>query len=107
MDSVKLGSDAVLPGVTGLAGPFSCLNSARLVSSFTSTYLPKLTPFARYGISMGVMGALHDCVDRTRTYALERHQFGVPLASFQLIQKKLVDANTAVQLGTLASIQVG
>lgn len=53
------------------------------------------------------MGALEDCVDRARAYALERHQFKRPLASFQLVQKKLVDAQTETTLGLLASLQVG
>lgn len=53
------------------------------------------------------MGALEDCIHRTRDYALERHQFKRPLASFQLVQKKLVDAQSEVTLGLLASLQVG
>lgn len=53
------------------------------------------------------MGALEDCVARARAYALERHQFQRPLASFQLVQKKLVDAQTEATLGLLASLQVG
>ncbi|KAH9833484.1 acyl-CoA dehydrogenase domain-containing protein [Rhodofomes roseus] len=89
MDSVHVGHDALLPKVKGLAGPFGCLNSAR------------------YGISWGAMGALEDCIDRTRAYALERQQFGRPLASFQLVQKKLVDAQTEAALGLHASYQVG
>ncbi|KII95669.1 hypothetical protein PLICRDRAFT_87024 [Plicaturopsis crispa FD-325 SS-3] len=89
MDSVKVSHDALLPKSKGLGSPFSCLNNAR------------------YGISWGVIGALEDCIDRTRTYALERHQFNRPLASFQLVQKKLVDAQTEAALGLLASHQVG
>ena len=61
----------------------------------------------RFGISWGVMGALEDCVNRTLAYALDRKQFKRPIASFQLIQKKLVDAQTEVALGLLASHQVG
>jgi glutaryl-CoA dehydrogenase len=61
----------------------------------------------RYGISWGVMGALEDCIDRARAYALERQQFKKPLASFQLVQKKLVDAHTEAVLGIGASLQVG
>ena len=53
------------------------------------------------------MGALEDCIERTRAYALERRQFNRPLASFQFVQKKLVDAQTEVALGLLASLQVG
>ena len=62
---------------------------------------------ARYGISWGVMGALEDCFHRARQYALERHQFDRPLASFQLVQKKLAEAHTEIALGLLASLQVG
>lgn len=80
----------MFPDVEGLRGPFSCLNSAR------------------YGISLGVMGALEDCISRTRTYALERRQFkNNPLAKYQLVQKKLADAATDAAYGTLAAIQVG
>lgn len=89
MDSVHVGHDALLPKSKGLSSPFSCLNSAR------------------FGISWGVMGALEDCLDRTRAYALDRHQFKRPIASFQLVQKKLVDAQTEVALGLHASLQVG
>ncbi|KAG0140720.1 hypothetical protein CROQUDRAFT_664802 [Cronartium quercuum f. sp. fusiforme G11] len=89
MDSVPVPSGNILPKVSGLKGPFSCLNSARL------------------GISFGVIGALEDCVKRTREYALDRVQFNRPLASFQLVQKKLVDANTEAALGLCASIQLG
>ncbi|KAM0647343.1 hypothetical protein ACHAO3_007852 [Verticillium nonalfalfae] len=80
----------MFPEVEGLRGPFSCLNSAR------------------YGIALGVMGALEDCIARARTYALERKQFkGNPLARYQLVQKKLADASTDAAYGTLAAIQVG
>ncbi|KAJ7668661.1 glutaryl-CoA dehydrogenase [Mycena polygramma] len=89
MDSVHVSQDALLPESKGLGSPFSCLNSAR------------------YGISWGVMGALEDCIDRALAYAQERHQFKRPLASFQLVQKKLVDAQTEAALGLLASLQVG
>lgn len=63
--------------------------------------------FPRYGISWGVMGALEDCLIRAREYALERTQFKRPLASFQLVQKKLADAHTEIALGQFASLQVG
>ncbi|KAK7036404.1 hypothetical protein VNI00_011601 [Paramarasmius palmivorus] len=89
MDSVRISHDGLLPGTKGLGSAFSCLNSAR------------------FGISWGVMGALEDCLHRARQYALERHQFGRPLASFQLVQKKLVEAHTEIALGLLASLQVG
>jgi glutaryl-CoA dehydrogenase len=61
---------------------------------------------SRYGISWGTMGALEDCIDRARAYALERHQFKRPIASFQLVQKKLVDAHVEAGLGLAASLQV-
>ena len=108
MDSVVVSRDAVLPGAVGLAGPFSCLNSARFVPRIYHWPLPNADrKIFRYGISWGVMGALEDCLHRTRAYALERRQFEKPLASFQLVQKKLVDAHTEVALGLLASYQVG
>lgn len=89
MDNVKVGDDALLPKSGGLGSPFSCLNSAR------------------FGISWGVMGALEDSISRARDYALERHQFNRPLASFQLVQKKLVDASSVATLGLLGSLQLG
>jgi glutaryl-CoA dehydrogenase len=89
MDDVKVPYDALMPGAVGLAAAFSCLNSAR------------------YGISWGVMGALEACLTQAREYALERHQFGRPLASFQLVQKKLADAHTELALGLQASLRVG
>ncbi|KAJ6441143.1 nuclear condensin complex subunit Smc4 [Purpureocillium lavendulum] len=90
LDECPVPEANMFPEVEGLRGPFSCLNSAR------------------YGISMGVMGALEDSIARARTYALERKQFkGNPLAKYQLIQKKLADAATDASYGVLASIQVG
>jgi glutaryl-CoA dehydrogenase len=89
MDSVRVGHDALLPKSRGLSSAFSCLNSAR------------------FGISWGVMGALEDCIHHARAYALERQQFQRPLAAFQLVQKKLVDAHTEAALGLHASLQVG
>ncbi|ETR98339.1 putative glutaryl-CoA dehydrogenase [Trichoderma reesei RUT C-30] len=90
MDEVPVPEANMFPDVEGLKGPFSCLNSAR------------------YGISLGVMGALEDAIARARTYALERKQFkGNPLARYQLIQKKLADAVTDAAYGTLAAVQVG
>ncbi|KAJ2892851.1 glutaryl dehydrogenase [Zalerion maritima] len=90
LDNCPVPKANMFPEVIGLKGPFTCLNSAR------------------YGIAMGVMGALEDCIDRARTYALERIQFkGNPLAKYQLIQKKLADAVTDASYGTLAAIQVG
>ena len=89
MDGVEVGEDALLPGVAGLKGPFSCLNRAR------------------YGIAWGVMGAAEDCWFRTRDYGLDRRQFGRPLAHTQLFQKKLADMQTEIALGLQASLRVG
>ncbi|EIM80592.1 acyl-CoA dehydrogenase domain-containing protein [Stereum hirsutum FP-91666 SS1] len=89
MDSVKVPHDALMPDAIGLGAAFSCLNSAR------------------FGISWGVMGALEDCLNTARTYALDRHQFSRPLASFQLVQAKLVKVQTEIALGLHASLRVG
>ncbi len=89
MQDVEVGEDALLPNVSGLTGPFECLNRAR------------------YGISWGVMGAAEDCWHRARDYGLERHQFGRPLAQTQLYQKKLADMQTEIALGLQASLRVG
>ncbi|KXH41579.1 acyl-CoA dehydrogenase domain-containing protein [Colletotrichum salicis] len=90
LDDVPVPKENMFPSVEGLRGPFSCLNSAR------------------YGISMGVIGALEDCIARARTYSLERKQFkGNPIAKYQLVQKKLADAATDAAYGTVAAIQVG
>jgi glutaryl-CoA dehydrogenase len=89
MDGVEVGEDALLPGVSGLAGPFGCLNRAR------------------YGISWGVLGAAEDCWHRARQYGLDRIQFGKPLAGTQLYQKKLADMQTEITLGLQASLRVG
>jgi glutaryl-CoA dehydrogenase len=79
----------LLPNVSGLKGPFGCLNRAR------------------YGIAWGVMGAAEDCWHRARDYALQRKQFGRPLAATQLIQKKLADMQTEIALGLQAALRVG
>ncbi|KAG9196774.1 hypothetical protein G6514_004690 [Epicoccum nigrum] len=89
MDGCPVPKENMLPEVTGLKGPFTCLNSAR------------------YGIAWGVMGALEDAIDRTRTYALDRKQFKRPIAQFQLVQKKLSDAVTDATYGVLAALQAG
>lgn len=89
MDGVEVGEDALLPSVSGLKGPFGCLNRAR------------------YGISWGVMGAAEDCWHRARQYGLDRKQFGKPLAGTQLYQKKLADMMTEITLGLQASLRVG
>ncbi|KQQ80840.1 acyl-CoA dehydrogenase [Aureimonas sp. Leaf324] len=89
MDGVEVGEDALLPNVSGLKGPFGCLNRAR------------------YGISWGALGAAEDCWHRARSYTLERTQFGRPLAQTQLVQKKLADMQTEIALGLQASLRVG
>ena len=89
LDECPVPKENMFPDVEGLKGPFSCLNSARL------------------GIAWGVMGALEDAIDRTRTYALERRQFkNNPIAKYQLVQKKLTDASTDAAYGLLAAHQV-
>jgi len=89
LDSVRVPEEAMLPLARGLGGPFACLNSAR------------------YGISWGALGAAETCVAVAREYTLSRKQFGAPLASQQLIQKKLADAVVEIGLGFQASLAVG
>ncbi len=89
MDEVKLPAEALLPEVSGLKGPFGCLNRAR------------------YGISWGAMGAAEFCLAAARQYGLDRQQFGVPLASKQLYQLKLADMMSDIALGLQASLRVG
>jgi len=89
MDGVIVPEENLMPNVSGLKGPFGCLNRAR------------------YGISWGVMGAAEDCYARARQYTLDRHQFGKPLAQTQLVQKKLADMVTEISLGLQGSLRVG
>ena len=89
MDDVWVPEAQRLPGVSGLKGPFGCLNQAR------------------YGIAWGVMGAAEDCWHRARSYTLDRHAFGRPLAQTQLVQKKLADLQTDIALGLQAALRVG
>lgn len=89
MEGVEVGEDALLPNVSGLKGPFGCLNRAR------------------YGISWGVLGAAEDCWHRARQYGLDRKQFNKPLAGTQLYQKKLADMQTEIALGLQGSLRVG
>ncbi len=89
MQDVEVSDEARLPNVTGLKGPFSCLNRAR------------------YGIAWGAMGAAEACWHAGRDYTLERKQFGRPLAANQLIQKKLADMQTEITLGLQAALRVG
>jgi glutaryl-CoA dehydrogenase len=88
MDEVKVPKENML-NVKGIKGPFTCLNSAR------------------YGISWGTLGAAEFCLATARDYQLNRKQFGKPLASFQIPQKKMADMMTEINLGLLASLQVG
>ena len=89
MDNVFVPEQNMLPGVSGLSGPFGCLNRAR------------------YGISWGSMGAAEFCWHSARDYVLEREQFGRPLAANQLIQKKLADMQTDIALGLSGALRVG
>ncbi len=89
MDEVFVPEENLMPGVTGLKGPFTCLNSAR------------------YGIAWGALGAAEDCWFRARQYVLDRKQFGRPLAANQLIQKKLADMQTEITLGLQGCLRLG
>jgi glutaryl-CoA dehydrogenase len=89
MDEVFVPEENLMPGVTGLKGPFTCLNSAR------------------YGIAWGALGAAEDCWHRARQYVLDRKQFGRPLAANQLIQKKLADMQTEITLGLQGCLRLG
>jgi glutaryl-CoA dehydrogenase len=89
LDDVRLPGDAVLPGVAGLKGPLSCLNEAR------------------YGILWGAVGAARACYEAALDYAGERVMFGKPIASFQLIQRQLVEMMVAVNRGMLVSLHIG
>ncbi|MBB4236349.1 acyl-CoA dehydrogenase [Rhizobium esperanzae] len=89
MDGVFVPEENLLPGVTGLKGPFTCLNSAR------------------FGIAWGALGAAEDCYARARQYTLERKQFGRPLAANQLIQKKLADMAAEISLGLQGCLRLG
>jgi glutaryl-CoA dehydrogenase len=89
LHAVEVGEDALLPNASGLSGPFSCLNRAR------------------YGICWGALGAAEDCFHRARQYALDRKQFGRPLAATQLIQTKLADMETQIAIGLQATLRLG
>jgi len=78
-DDVKIPKENVLPKVTGMRGPFACLNSARL------------------GIAWGALGAAEFCLEAARRYTMDRKQFGRPLAANQLIQMKMANANADIQ----------
>ena len=89
MDNVQVPAENVLPGVSGLKGPFSCLNKAR------------------FGIAWGALGAAEFCWQAARNYAVERKQFGKPLAGNQLVQLKLANMQTEITLGLHACLRVG
>ena len=89
MDEVFVPEENLLPGVLGLKGPFTCLDSAR------------------YGISWGALGAAESCWHTARQYVLDRRQFGRPLAANQLIQKKLVDMQTEITLALQSCLRLG
>jgi glutaryl-CoA dehydrogenase len=89
MEDVFVPDENLLPDVTGLKGPFTCLNSAR------------------FGIAWGALGAAEDCYAKARQYVLDRKQFGRPLAANQLIQKKLADMATDIGLGLQGCLRLG
>jgi glutaryl-CoA dehydrogenase len=89
LDDAFVPEDALLPGASGLSGPFGCLNKAR------------------YGIAWGALGAAEFCLAAALAYTLDRQQFGRPLAANQLIQKKLVEMQVEVALGLQACLRVG
>jgi glutaryl-CoA dehydrogenase len=89
MDDVFVPEENLLPHVSGLKGPFTCLNSAR------------------YGIAWGALGAAEFCYATARQYVLDRLQFGRPLAANQLIQKKLADMSTDITLGLQGCLRLG
>ncbi|KAI3409780.1 hypothetical protein GPALN_006156 [Globodera pallida] len=88
MDEVPVPEENLLPGAQGLSGPFGCLNSARL------------------GISWGALGAAESCFVAAREYALDRKQFGKPIAATQLVQLKLADMLMEISLGLQACLRV-
>jgi glutaryl-CoA dehydrogenase len=89
LDEVFVPEENIMPGVSGLRGPFTCLNSAR------------------YGIAWGALGAAEACWHTARQYVLDRKQFGRPLAANQLIQKKLADMQTEITLGLQGVLRLG
>ena len=89
MDQVHIPAENLLPGVSGLKGPFSCLNKAR------------------YGIAWGALGAAEFCWHAARNYVMERKQFGRPLAANQLVQLKLANMQTEIALGLQAVLRLG
>jgi alkylation response protein AidB-like acyl-CoA dehydrogenase len=88
LSNVRVPEDNVLPGVTGMKGPLSCLTQAR------------------YGIAWGAVGAARDCFEVAREYASDREQFGSPIARFQLQQEKLAEMATQITLGQLLAYRL-
>ncbi|WP_019451172.1 acyl-CoA dehydrogenase [Cupriavidus sp. BIS7] len=89
LDQVFVPEENIMPGVKGLKGPFTCLNSAR------------------YGIAWGALGAAEFCWHTARQYTLDRKQFGRPLAATQLVQKKLADMQTEITLALQGCLRLG
>jgi glutaryl-CoA dehydrogenase len=89
LEDVEVPEDSVLPGVEGMKGPLSCLSQAR------------------YGIAWGAIGAAQACFLKALEYAKERHQFGRPIASFQLVQAKLAEMATEITKAQLLALQLG
>jgi glutaryl-CoA dehydrogenase len=89
LDNVFVSEDKMLPEVQSFRGPFSCLN------------------MARYGIAWGSIGAAEFCWQASLNYSMDRKQFGTPLASKQLVQKKLADMQTEIALGLQGALRVG
>ena len=89
LEDVRLPADAVLPGVTGMKGPLSCLSEAR------------------FGIVWGAMGAARTCFDTALEYAKTREQWGRPIGGFQLTQRKLADMALELNKGTLLALHLG
>jgi glutaryl-CoA dehydrogenase len=89
LDEVRVGADALLPGVTGLKGPLSCLSEAR------------------FGIVWGAMGAARACFESALEYSKTREQWGKPIGAFQLTQRKLADMAVEINKGTLLALHLG
>jgi glutaryl-CoA dehydrogenase len=89
LDDVRLPADAVLPGVTGMKGPLSCLSEAR------------------FGIVWGAMGAARTCFETALEYAKTREQWGRPIGGFQLTQRKLTEMALELNMGTLLALHLG
>ena len=89
LDEVRVGDDALLPGVTGLKGPLSCLSEAR------------------FGIVWGAMGAARACFEAALEYSKTREQWGKPIGAFQLTQRKLADMAVEINKGTLLALHLG